>query len=192
MLHSVMSLGCWLFECDVLWCHWGADCLNAMFCDVIGVLTVWILLSVMSLGCWLFECYFQWCHWGADCLNVMLSDVTAGSDDHISLSVMIVCVKPRFFRKSTSQISSLMWCVCVCVWPFVTFWGVCWWLLNLFRRLCKWKSFVRAEFRTLVMLRVQAFWPETLCWWVGWWVVCNLWKDCSVFIFRGNHSDYPS
>ena len=67
----------------------------------------------MSIGCWLFECVVQWCHEGADCLNVLLNNVTTGSDDHISLGVMTVHVTPRFFLKTTSQISSLMWCVCM-------------------------------------------------------------------------------
>jgi len=80
MCCSVMSVGCWLFECSVQWCQLGADCLNVLFSDVIGVLTVWMCCSVMSVGCWLFECSVQWCHWGADCLNVLFSDVTWGAD----------------------------------------------------------------------------------------------------------------
>ena len=94
---SVMSLGCWLFECDVHWCHWDADCWNVMFSDITGALNDWILHSMMSLGCWLVACDVQSCHWSADCLNVMFSDVTAGTEGHISLGVMTVCVTPRFF-----------------------------------------------------------------------------------------------
>jgi hypothetical protein len=85
-----MSLGYWLFECDIQWCHWGADCLNVKFRYVTGALNVWMWHSVMSLGCWLFECDIQWCHrgcwlfecdvqwchWGADCLNITFNYVT--------------------------------------------------------------------------------------------------------------------
>ena len=200
----VMSLGCWLFECAVQWCHWGADCLNVLFNDVTGMLTVWMCCSMMSLGCWLFECYIQWCHSGADCLNVLFSDVTWVLTVWMFHSLMPLgcwlfecnvkrchCWKWQsyitwcydsscntFFPKTTSQISCLMWCVFV--WPLVTFWGVCWWLLHLLERLCKWKSFVRSEFLTMVMVRIQAFRPATLCCWVGGWEICNLLKDCSI------------
>ena len=49
MCCSVMSLGCWLFECDVKWCHWCADFLNVMLKDVTAGSDDHISLGVMTV-----------------------------------------------------------------------------------------------------------------------------------------------